>query len=394
MPGVTQEQIAAARRMSAIEFLQKYRPNSLVKSSARGEYQLAEHDSFKINAESSVWHWKSRDIGGKSALNYMIYVEGVPFVEAVRLLCEESPMYIPVQHEAVERERPPFKLPRKAPTNDRVTRYLLGRGISLPTIRYCIERKILYESAEYHNCVFLGKDPQGVPKYAALRGIYDYGKPFKREAPGSQKQYGFCIPPMQPGTTVAVFEAAIDAMAEMTLCGDAADKYRLSLGGVSSSGKEPLALQEFLRQHPEITTIELRLDNDAKGRMASVGIRKIYADRYTVHDILAKNNPADRIRLDELVELMLDTVCSKRSSIRIAGDEFPTEVVKSRFLKLEAQHIQYVLDSLKDNPPHIRNIKKYLLAALYNAPLTIENYYAAQINHDLYGRNRGDVNWK
>ena len=131
----------------------------------------------------------------------------------------------------------------------------------------------------------MGKDPQGVPKYAALRGIYDYGKPFKREAPGSQKQYGFCIPPMQPGTTVAVFEAAIDAMAEMTLCGDAADKYRLSLGGVSSSGKEPLALQEFLRQHPEITTIELRLDNDAKGRMASVGIQKIYADRYTVHDL-------------------------------------------------------------------------------------------------------------
>lgn len=164
-----------------------------------------------------------------------------------------------------------------------------------------IARKILYESAEYHNCVFLGKDPQGVPKYAALRGIYNYGKPFKREAPGSQKQYGFCIPPMQPGTTVSVFEAAIDAMAEMTLCGDAADKYRLSLGGVSSSGKEPLALQEFLRQHPEITTIELRLDNDAKGRMASVGIRKIYADRYTVHDLppniengdyadMAKNN--------------------------------------------------------------------------------------------------------
>lgn len=182
--------------MTAIEFLRRYRPNSLVKSSARGEYQLAEHDSFKINGESSVWHWKSRDIGGKSALKYLIYVEGVPFVEAVQLLCEESPMYIPVQHEAVERERPPFKIPQKAPNNDRVTRYLLGRGISLPTIRYCIERKILYESAEYHNCVFLGKDPQGVPKYAALRGIYDYGKPFKREAPGSQKQYGFCIPPM------------------------------------------------------------------------------------------------------------------------------------------------------------------------------------------------------
>ena len=76
--------------MTAIEFLRRYRPGSLVKSSARGEYQLAEHDSFKINGESSVWHWKSRDIGGKSALKYLIYVEGVPFVEAVQLLCEET----------------------------------------------------------------------------------------------------------------------------------------------------------------------------------------------------------------------------------------------------------------------------------------------------------------
>ena len=72
---------------------------------------MAEHDSFKINAESSLWHWKSRDIGGKSALNYLIYVEGVPFVEAVRLLCEESPGYVPTPHEQVERKRPPFRLP-------------------------------------------------------------------------------------------------------------------------------------------------------------------------------------------------------------------------------------------------------------------------------------------
>ena len=166
-----------------------------------------------------------------------------------------------------------------------MTRYLLGRGISLPTIRYCIEKKFCTKVQNITTVFSWGKDPQGVPKYAALRGIYDYGKPFKREAPGSQKQYGFCIPPMQPGTTVAVFEAAIDAMAEMTLCGDAADKYRLSLGGVSSSGKEPLALQEFLRQHPEITTIELRLDNDAKGRMASVGIQNLYREKYQVCDL-------------------------------------------------------------------------------------------------------------
>ena len=105
------------------------------------------------------------------------------------------------------------------------------------------------------------------------------------------------------------------------------------------------------------------------------------------YPILAQNNPMDTMRLDELVELMLDVVCSKRTAIRIAGENMPAEVVKSRFLKLNAEHIQYVLDCLKDNPPRIRNIKQYLLAALYNAPLTIENYYAAQIEHDLCGRN-------
>ena len=109
------------------------------------------------------------------------------------------------------------------------------------------------------------------------------------------------------------------------------------------------------------------------------------------YPILAQNNPMDTMRLDELVELMLDVVCSRRAAIRIAGENMPAEVVKSRFLKLNAEHIQYVLDRMRQNTTEIRNIKQYLLAALYNAPLTMENYYAAQINHDLYGRNRGDA---
>ena len=103
--------------------------------------------------------------------------------------------------------------------------------------------------------------------------------------------------------------------------------------------------------------------------------------------LLAARNPADRARLDELVHLMLDTICARRKTIRIAQNDFPTEVVKSQFLKLNAEHIQYVLDRMRQNTTEIRNIKQYLLAALYNAPLTIENYYAAQISHDLYGRN-------
>ena len=100
---------------------------------------------------------------------------------------------------------------------------------------------------------------------------------------------------------------------------------------------------------------------------------------------LVQNNQIDRERLDELVELIVDTVCSARKTIRIAGDDYPAEVVKSRFMKLDSSHIEYVLSSMQENTTNVRNIKKYLLAALYNAPSTISSYYTSLVNHDLYG---------
>ena len=103
------------------------------------------------------------------------------------------------------------------------------------------------------------------------------------------------------------------------------------------------------------------------------------------YDYLIQNHQLDRDRLDELVELMVDTVCSNREMIRIAGDDYPAEVVKSRFLKLDSSHIEYVLDRMRENTTYVRNIKKYLLAALYNAPATIDSYYTSLVSHDLYG---------
>ena len=100
---------------------------------------------------------------------------------------------------------------------------------------------------------------------------------------------------------------------------------------------------------------------------------------------LVQNNQIDRERLDELVELIVDTVCSARKTIRIAGDDYPAEVVKSRFMKLDSSHIEYMLSSMQENTTYVRNIKKYLLAALYNAPSTISSYYTSLVNHDLYG---------
>lgn len=103
------------------------------------------------------------------------------------------------------------------------------------------------------------------------------------------------------------------------------------------------------------------------------------------YDILIQDRKLDRDRLDEIVELLVDTVCSARQTIHISGDDFPAEVVKSRLLKLDSSHIQYVLDCMGANTTYVRNIKKYLLAALFNAPATIGNYYSALVNHDLYG---------
>ena len=101
--------------------------------------------------------------------------------------------------------------------------------------------------------------------------------------------------------------------------------------------------------------------------------------------ILTQDEKLDRDRLDELVELMVDTVCSNREMIRIAGDDYPAEVVKSRFLKIDSSHIEYVLERMRENTTYVRNIKKYLLAALYNAPVTMDSYYASLVSHDLYG---------
>ena len=127
-----------------------------------------------------------------------------------------------------------------------------------------------------------------------------------------------------------------------------------------------------------------------KERAGQDGMRKRESYRALIlenieYDVLSQNVQLDKDRLDELVELMVDTVCSNREMIRVAGDDYPAEVVRSRFLKLNASHIEYVLDRMRENTTYVRNIKKYLLAALYNAPVTMDSYYTSLVSHDLYG---------
>lgn len=103
------------------------------------------------------------------------------------------------------------------------------------------------------------------------------------------------------------------------------------------------------------------------------------------YEILRQDMPYDCDRLDEIVELMVETVCSTRKQIRVSGSDYPAQVVKSRLLKLDSEHIRFVFDCLKQNTTRVRNIRQYLLAVLFNAPTTIGNYYSALVNHDMYG---------
>jgi hypothetical protein len=108
------------------------------------------------------------------------------------------------------------------------------------------------------------------------------------------------------------------------------------------------------------------------------------------YDYLIEDLPYDHDRLEEILELIVETVCSTRKYIRVAGTDYPAEVVRSRLMKLDMEHIKFVFDCLKENTTKIRNIKQYLLTTLYNAPTTIGNYYSALVQHDLYGESTHD----
>lgn len=100
-------------------------------------------------------------------------------------------------------------------------------------------------------------------------------------------------------------------------------------------------------------------------------------------ECIKERHPYSADQVDEILEILLDTVCSKRKQIRIAGDDKPVQVVKSQLMKLDYSHIEFVLGCLKENTTHIKNMKQYILAALYNAPITINNYYSSLVQHDM-----------
>lgn len=292
MAGVTREQIEQARKMTAIEYLKKYESYDM-KRCGRGEYELRSHDSFKINEETSKWHWKSSDIGGVSALDFLIHVRGQAFLDTVRQLCDEHPCFAPVV--IPTKPKKVFVLPDSAPDCDRAVSYLKSRGISLNVLGFCKEQDLFYEDIPYHNVVFMARDSAGTPRFACKRGTMGYD--YKRDIDGSEKKYGCCIQPDGESETLAVYESIIDAMSHATLDEQDGlpwkDKYRLALGGIYAPDpskvtairrpfKPPAALEQFLSDHPHIKRMEICTDNDFAGRYAAKRIEEHYRDKYEV----------------------------------------------------------------------------------------------------------------
>lgn len=236
-------------------------------------HTTAEMDSLRIK-DRRTWFRYSQNTGG-DAITLVQQFCGKTFPEAVEYLlafngrARDSPAQVV---SSIKQDTPPkpFALPPRNTDDRRVFAYLRKRGIAAQVIRQFMNSGLLYEDAEHHNCVFVGKDHAGQAKYAGLRGTYDRdGKGFRGDVTGSDKNVGFAIPHDPQSDLVLVFEAPIDLMSYLTL-------HRDTTNAVALCGLYDGALQTYLQAHPEIRRIALCLDADEPGQKAAQQLQEKY----------------------------------------------------------------------------------------------------------------------
>ncbi len=288
MPYIAPEVITEAKRMDLLTYLREYEPGELVKFSSN-TYTTRTHDSLKIS--NGKWMWWSRGIGGKSALDYLIKVRGMDFVQAVQTIMGNGSVNFPTCENIKSYEEQPLLLPEKSPTTDVVFDYLFGRGIDYEIINHCLEQELIIESLPYHNAVFIGYDENKEPKYAAYRATNQ--SRIMGDCTGSKKQYSFRLTAENTGE-VHLFECAIDLLSYATLMKLEGKDWRqfnlVSLAGVYSpkqkieDSKVPVTLGRLLEKDKTIRRIVLHLDNDIAGRKATKALQTILSDKYEVVD--------------------------------------------------------------------------------------------------------------
>lgn len=288
MPYIAPEVITEAKRMDLLTYLREYEPGELVRFSSN-TYTTRTHDSLKIS--NGKWMWWSRGIGGKSALDYLIKVRGMDFVEAVQTIMGNGSVSFPTCENIKRYEEQPLLLPEKSPTADVVFDYLFGRGIDYEIINHCLEQELIIESLPYHNAVFIGYDESKEPKYAAYRATNQ--SRIMGDCTGSKKQYSFRLTAENTGE-VHLFECAIDLLSYATLMKLEGKEWRqfnlVSLAGVYSpkqkieDSKVPVTLGRLLEKDKTIRRIVIHLDNDIAGRKATKALQTILSEKYEVVD--------------------------------------------------------------------------------------------------------------
>ena len=278
---VSDEDLARAREMDLLTYLTYYEPGNL-KHVSGNTYSTVEHDSLIIN--NGKWCWFSQGIGGRSALDYLIKVRHIPFREAVeRLIGQITEPLPPIQ----PKKEPPkvFSMPEVNINPARAIQYLVGRGIDPEIVQWCIDHKLVFETTKYSNVLFVGYDVDGNPKYGAVRAT---NGSFKGDVQGSDKKCAFKIVRAESPRKVHVFESVPDLLSYATLVKLSGKNWLketyLSLAGIG--GKVvPMALEQFLKDYPDISHIYLHLDNDGPGRNATKNITEILKPNYVIRDI-------------------------------------------------------------------------------------------------------------
>ena len=221
-----------------------------------------------------------------------------------------------------------------------------------------------------------------------LRGadyiIYEQPQPPDQQPPGDGQPPTLDLPTLENPTLENPTQEKPTLENPTQLNKDISSKEQ-SITDLSSTHSIPFhSLNPLPYEQDEAATPPERKKTEAKTNSAIEIYREIIKENID-YDILIQDPKMDKDRLDEIVEIMLETVCTARKTIRIAGDDYPAELVKSKFMKLNSSHVEFVLDCMRENTTKIRNIKQYLKAVLFNAPSTIDSYYTALVNHDFYG---------
>ena len=233
-------------------------------------HTTAEMDSLRIK-DRRTWFRYSQNTGG-DAITFLQQFCGKSFPEAVEYLLtfHGKARDAPIPQPKPISPKQKFSLPPRNADDRRVFAYLRKRGIAAQVIRQFLNSGLLYEDAEHHNCVFVGKNSAGQVKYAGLRGTYDReGKGFRGDVTGSDKRIGFALPYDRSSDQVFVFEAPIDLMSYLTL-------HRNTPNALALCGLYDGALQAYLTDHPQIKRIELCLDADEPGQKAAQQLQEKY----------------------------------------------------------------------------------------------------------------------